>query len=126
MNASDQLREAVSVTKLLRASALLTFGALVVTVPALAQTFRFERDQRGNIEGKRASCEVYARLAAVQTDANVRYRCGNKGPQWTREGMPHFRWCRFVPRSRLAEEMRFRSQELQRCFDQLGDFDEAR
>lgn len=31
-----------------------------------------------------------------------------------------------VRRPVLAEEMRNRSQELQRCFDRLGDFDEDR
>ena len=35
---------------------------------------------RGDVEGKRASCEVYARIAVIQADANVRFRCGLQGP----------------------------------------------
>ena len=91
---------------------------------AAAQQYRFERDERGNIEGKRASCEVYARIAQVQTDANIKYRCGYVGPRWTQDPLPHFRWCRFVPRGLIGQELRERAIELQRCFDRLGDFDE--
>jgi len=40
-------------------------------------TFRFGHDdRRGDVEGKRASCEVYARIAQVQADASDRFRCG--------------------------------------------------
>lgn len=31
-----------------------------------------------------------------------------------------------VPRRKVAEEQRSRSEELQRCFDRLGDFDDDR
>lgn len=90
-------------------------------------SFRFERDdRRGDVEGKRASCEVYARIAAVQADANTRFRCGFVGPAWVSDLRPHFLWCRFVPRRRIAEEQRARADELQRCFDRLGDFDDDR
>jgi hypothetical protein len=90
-------------------------------------TFKFGRDdRRGDIEGKRANCEVYARIAQVQADANARFRCGFVGPRWTRETMPHFRWCRYAPRRQLAEEQRGRAEDLQTCFDRLGDFDENR
>jgi hypothetical protein len=93
-------------------------------LPASAQRFEFEkRDQRGNVEGKRASCEVYARIAQVQADANQRYRCGFTGPRWTRDAMPHFRWCRFAPRSSVRDEQRERARDLNDCFDKLGDFD---
>ena len=34
-------------------------------------SFRFDKgDRRGDVEGKRANCEVYARIAQVQADAN--------------------------------------------------------
>ncbi len=90
-------------------------------------SFRFGRDdRRGEVEGKRASCEVYARIAVVQADANARFRCGLRGPAWVSDPAPHFRWCRFVPRQRIAEEQRGRAMELQRCFDRLGDFDDNR
>jgi len=34
------------------------------------------------VEGKRASCDVYARIAVIQADANQRFRCGLLGPAW--------------------------------------------
>ncbi len=37
-------------------------------------SFKFGReDKRGDVEGKRASCEVYSRIAVIQADANVRF-----------------------------------------------------
>ena len=110
---------------------------ILATASAGAQTFRRDRDggfsfrfdrddRRGEVEGKRASCEVYARIAQVQADANRRFRCGFRGPGWVSDLQPHFRWCRFVPRRRIAEEQRNRAEELQRCFDRLGDFDDDR
>ncbi|MFA6139630.1 MAG: hypothetical protein WC684_02810, partial [Hyphomicrobium sp.] len=90
-------------------------------------SFKFGRDdRRGDVEGKRASCEVYARIAVVQADASARFRCGLRGPAWVSDPAPHFRWCRFVPRRRIAEEQRSRADQLQRCFDRLGDFDDDR
>jgi hypothetical protein len=100
-----------------------------------AQTLRLERDggfsfkfgrddRRGDVEGKRASCEVYARVAVVQAEANSRFRCGLRGPAWVADAKPHFQWCRYVPRRKTAEEQRSRADELQRCFDKLGDFDD--
>jgi len=94
-------------------------------LPASAQRFEFEkRDQRGNVEGKRASCEVYARIAQVQAEANQKYRCGFTGARWTRDAQPHFRWCRFARRDNVREEQRERARELNSCFDKLGDFDD--
>lgn len=90
-------------------------------------SFRFGKDdRRGDVEGKRASCEVYARIAQVQADANQRYRCGFRGPQWDLDIKPHFRWCRFASRGDLARDQLFRSQQLQSCFNRLGDFDDRR
>lgn len=90
-------------------------------------SFRFGRDdRRGDVEGKRASCEVYARIAVVQAQANQRFRCGLRGPAWANDPGPHFQWCRYVPRRRIAEEQHNRSEDLQRCFDRLGDFDDYR
>ncbi len=118
---------------------MLLAAAIVVLATALAgaQTLRLDRDggfsfkfgrddRRGDVEGKRASCEVYARIAVVQADANLRFRCGLRGPAWVNNAEPHFRWCRYVPRRQIADEQRGRSVELQRCFDKLGDFDDDR
>ena len=112
---------------------LATGGALAQTLRVQrddrsgGMSFRFDRgDRRGDVEGKRANCEVYARIAQVQAEANRRFRCGLRGPAWESDPQPHFRWCRYVPRRKVAEEQRTRSEELQRCFDKLGDFDDDR
>ena len=120
------------VKTLLVASAMLTIGI----IPAFAQSlqfqfgrgqFRFERtDPRSNVQGKRASCEVYARIAVVQAEANRQFRCRYEGARWGTDAIGHFRWCRYAQRSELHEESRARGQELQECFDKLGDFDERR
>jgi hypothetical protein len=90
-------------------------------------SFKFGKDdRRGDVEGKRASCEVYARVAQVQADANERYRCGYRGPQWDRDVRPHFNWCRRAARRDLARDQLARSQQLQDCFNRLGDFDDRR
>ncbi len=121
------------ISKAIAATAIL----VLVTGVSLAQSvridpgggfsFRFGRDdRRGDVEGKRASCEVYARIAVVQAEANQRFRCGLRGPAWVGDPKPHFQWCRYEPRRRIADEQRSRSEELQRCFDRLGDFDDDR
>ena len=114
---------------------LISAVLILATGTAVAQTLRLDRegrfsfkfekdDRRGDVEGKRANCEVYSRIAQVQADANKRFRCGLRGPAWVADPQPHFRWCRYVPRRKVAEEQRNRSEELQRCFDKLGDFDD--
>lgn len=115
---------------------LAAAAVLVSAVSADSQTIRFDdrgfsfkfgpNDRRGDIEGKRASCEVYARIAQVQADANDRFRCGFRGPRWDRDIRPHFMWCRWAPRRVVAEEQRGRSEQLQDCFNRLGDFDDRR
>jgi hypothetical protein len=117
-------------------TALITTALILITGSAIAQSvrvgpdgfsFRFDRDdRRGDVEGKRATCEIYARIAVVQADANERFRCGFQGPAWANDPARHFQWCRYVPRHRVAEEQLNRSAELQRCFDRLGDFDDDR
>ena len=117
--------------------AVLVIPLVLVASAAVAQNFKFDLDRgfsfrfdrddrRGDVEGKRASCEVYARIAVVQAVANKKYRCRYRGPAWRDDPAPHFRWCRHVPRRRIAEEQRARSKDLQACFDGLGDFDDTR
>ncbi len=87
-------------------------------------SFRYDNDERGNVEGKRASCEVYSKIAQVQVDANRKYNCGYNGPRWDHDLEQHFHWCRHVRREEVVTAVRERAGELQRCFDRLGDFDE--
>ena len=112
-----------------RAGAVLAFAAglcVAASLPALSQDFKFryEGDERGNIEGKRAGCEVYAKIAQVQAEANRKYNCGYNGQRWEIEVEPHFHWCRHTRRETVISAVRERAGDLQRCFDQLGDFDE--
>jgi hypothetical protein len=108
--------------------ALIAGVAIAASIPAFSQgfRFRFDGDERGNVEGKRASCEVYAQVAVVQAEANRKLRCGYAGGRWDTNPEPHFRWCRFVRRETIALEARDRAVELQRCFDRMGDFDDDR
>jgi hypothetical protein len=79
---------------------------------------------RGNREGKRASCDTYSSIAAIQADANDKYRCGNRGGEWSNDKRGHFDWCMRNKREFTLDEMRYRAQELQKCFNNLGDYDD--
>lgn len=80
--------------------------------------------RRGEREGRRANCDTYAKIAVVQAEANKKYDCDNRGGEWEDKERPHFRWCMRAKRSHLADELRFRTAELQKCFNKLGDDDE--
>jgi hypothetical protein len=81
-------------------------------------------NRRAEREGRRANCDTYAKIAVVQADSNRKYNCGYRGGEWEREERPHFRWCMRARRSFLEDELRFRTGELQKCFNKLGDDDE--
>ena len=84
------------------------------------------RDDRrdGKREGKRANCDTYAKLAVVQAEANEKYECGNRGGEWSTRESAHFQWCMKSRRAYLGDELRYRTGELQKCFDRLGDYDD--
>jgi hypothetical protein len=75
-------------------------------------------------EGKHASCDTYSRVAAIQVDANKKNECGFEGPEWTQDEQAHYEWCVRNKRVFAMDEIRFRAQELQKCFDKLGDYDD--
>ena len=116
----------------------LTVTAILVLSAsgALAQSVRFDErgfsfkfgrdDPKRDVEGKRATCDTYARIAVIQAQANQRFHCGLQGPGWNDDARRHFEWCRWVPRRRVAEEQRNKAEDLQRCFNRLGDFDDER
>jgi hypothetical protein len=121
----------------MRLSTLIITSVLVLAAGgAVAQSvrlndhgfsFKFGRDDpKRDVEGKRATCDTYARIAVVQAQANQRFRCGLQGAGWNDDARRHFEWCRWVPRRRVAEEQRNKAEDLQRCFDRLGDFDDDR
>jgi hypothetical protein len=79
-----------------------------------------------NRQGKRANCDTYSSIAAVQADANDKYKCGNRGGEWNNSKRAHFEWCMTNKREFMLDEMRYRAQELQKCFNNLGDYDDDR
>lgn len=81
-------------------------------------------ERREDRQGKRANCDTYAKIAEVQAEANEKYNCGNRGGEWSKDSREHFRWCMRAKREFLQDELRFRSIELQKCFNNLGDYDE--
>ena len=121
----------------MRISILVVTSALVLVAGgAVAQSVRFDErgfsfkfgrdDPKHDVEGKRATCDTYARIAVIQAQANQRFRCGFQGAGWNDDTRRHFEWCRWVPRRRVAEEQHNKAEDLQRCFDRLGDFDDNR
>jgi hypothetical protein len=76
-----------------------------------------------NREGKRAACDTYAKIAAIQAQAAEKYRCRLRGPEWGDNEREHFHWCLRAPRERLQQEVRNRYQALAKCFESLGDED---
>lgn len=93
---------------------------------ALLRECRSDRrsDRQAEREGKRANCDTYAKLAEVQADANDKYRCGYRGGEWSKDSRDHFRWCMRARRDYLQDELRYRTIELQKCFNKLGDYDD--
>lgn len=87
-----------------------------------------DRDRRGggDREGKRANCDTYSRIAEVQAEANDKYRCGYRGGEWSTSKRSHFEWCMTNKREFALDEQRHRAQELQKCFNNLGDYDDDR
>jgi hypothetical protein len=83
-----------------------------------------DRRGGGGREGKRANCDTYSSIAAVQAEANEKYKCGNRGGEWNTSKREHFGWCMTNKREFMIDEIRFRSQELQKCFNNLGDYDD--
>lgn len=121
-----------------KSSLLLTAVLMAASALPLASTahgsgealapgeYRFGEGGQNASEGKRASCEVYAQLSAVQAGANRRYNCGYRGTRWDVSAETHFHWCRYVSRETVKQELKDRVTDLQQCFDRMGDFDGER
>ena len=94
------------------------------------RTDRIERreerhdDRRSERTGRRANCDTYSQIAQVQADANQKYNCGYRGSEWTTDNRAHFGWCMSHRREFMLDELRYRAQELQKCFNNLGDYDQ--
>ena len=88
------------------AAAMAILGAaaiLFTTGPASAQ-------------GRKDTCEDYARDAMRQSEANERRNCGFSGPRWSGNQTAHFAWCMLSPRQ-AEEEKRAREDQLRGCRD---------
>lgn len=111
------------------AAAFLSFLAVLPVLlaasggPASAQIRRFLEEELFNREGKRASCDTYAKIAVIQSRAADKYDCHLRGPEWNTNERDHYRWCLHVSRSRLLEDVRSRYHALNHCFERLGDED---
>ena len=64
------------------------------------------------------------RLRRSRRKPTANTHCGYNGARWEHDLEQHFRWCRHIRREAVITEVRERAGELQRCFNQLGDFDE--
>lgn len=82
--------------------------------------------REGRREGKRANCDTYSKIAKVQAEANDKYKCDFRGGEWSGSTRGHFEWCMMNKREFVLDEIRYRQQELQKCFNNLGDFDDDR
>jgi hypothetical protein len=106
-------------TALLRQPEVQVFGRLVDD----RRGGRNVDDDFFNREGKRASCDMYAQIAVVQSETAIKYRCGLRGPEWNTNTRDHFQWCLRAPRQRLLADVQSRYAALGKCFDNLGDED---
>jgi hypothetical protein len=72
-------------------------------------------------EARHARCDTYAKIASVQANAARNYGCGLRDPEWSADPGIHYHWCMRNGRESVMDQLRFRTEELQRCFNRLGD-----
>ena len=70
-------------------------------------------------EGK-VACDHYARLASEQTRSNRKQNCGLKGRRWLANYDRHFAWCSKTSKVNRDGEMKYREEELSKCFERGG------
>ena len=73
----------------------------------------------GGKEGKIA-CDHYARLASEQTRSNRKQNCGLKGRRWLANYDRHFAWCAKTSKVNRDSELKYRENELSKCFERGG------
>ena len=73
----------------------------------------------GGKEGKIA-CDHYARLASEQTRSNRKQNCGLKGRRWLANYDRHFAWCAKTSKVNRDAELKYREEELSKCFERGG------
>jgi len=66
--------------------------------------------------GGNARCDIYARIAVAQNDANLQNRCGFTGGRWVSDYRYHFDWCR----SQSVADTKSETAERQRMLDQCA------
>ena len=108
--------------KLLQECAERTPPSIRARIEAEADDFPAQSTQ--SEEAKHASCDTYSRIAVIQANANKKNECGFEGAEWTEDEQAHYEWCVHNKRVFSLDELRFRAQELQKCFDKLGDYDD--
>ncbi len=70
-------------------------------------------------EGKIA-CDHYARLASEQTRSNRKQNCGLKGRRWQANYDRHYAWCSTTSKLNRDGELKYRENELSKCFERGG------
>lgn len=89
---------------------------------------RGDRDRGGRGRerdtGRRAACDHYGKMAAEQAEANRKYNCGFRGPQWGPRAEAHRDWCLYTGRENPEKDIKSRENDLARCFGKMEDEEE--
>lgn len=82
--------------------------------------------QGGSGDEGKIACDHYARLASEQTRSNRKQNCGLKGRRWLANYDRHFAWCSKTSKVNRDGELKYREEELSKCFERGGGaFNEA-
>lgn len=76
--------------------------------------------ESGSSQQGRIACDHYARLAGAQTETNRKLDCGLKGRRWLADYDRHYAWCIATSRSNRVLELKYREDELDKCFQRGG------
>jgi hypothetical protein len=76
--------------------------------------------QGGSGDEGKIACDHYARLASEQTRSNRKQSCGLKGRRWLANYDRHFAWCTKTSKVNRDSELKYREEELSKCFERGG------
>lgn len=65
-------------------------------------------------------CDAYARDAVEAYRTSQQQHCGWLGPRWNDNRQAHYDWCRAAPAEWVANEARFRANDLRVCRNEPG------
>lgn len=76
--------------------------------------------QAGGAEEGKVACDHYARLASEQTRTNQKLGCGLKGRRWLADYDRQNAWCISTSKANRDLELKYREEELDKCFQRSG------